>query len=262
MTVIVATDGSALSNPNGPAGWAWVIDKQRWNSGGFPQASNQVAEMYAILMALREIPLDVPLTIQTDSRFSVNMLGDGSKPGWMHSWKPKGTRTQWIKTDGKVPANLKLVVALDKALAARKAPTKIEWVKGHSTHALNNAADKLCTRVTAAIKDGKEIPHGPGWISSNSEGITNQARKPVAGRSSMLPPPVPRVTKKPVAKPVTRRTAVAPKKRTPQEYVITSFYEEDGPLMPEKKKTSVAVLCTACDRPINPLTMECGNCSK
>lgn len=258
MTVVVATDGSALDNPNGPAGWAWVIDKQRWNSGGFPQASNQVAEMYAILMALREIPTDVPMIIQTDSRFTVNMMGDGKKPGWMHSWKPKGAKTQWVKADGKVPANLKLVIALDKALAARRAPTTIEWVKGHSTHALNNAADKLCTRVTAAIRDGKEIPHGPGW-STGQKQVPKVAVQPSAPSRTFSAPPVPKVAKKPAV----RRTAVSvPRKRTVKEHVITSFYDEDAPLMPEKPKRSVAVLCTACDRPINPLTMECGNCSK
>lgn len=260
MTIVVATDGSALENPNGPAGWAWVVDKQRWNSGGFPKASNQVAEMYAILMALREIPLDVPLVIQTDSRFCVNLLGDGSKAGWMHSWKPKGNRTQWVKGDGKVPANLKLVIALDKALSARRASTKIEWVKGHSTHALNNIADKLCTRVTAAIRDGKEIPTGPGW-------------KPGTGSSvPVTPSPAPvrkAAASRTLASPAVKRTA-SPKKsvptkrrRAPQEYVITSFYDEDAPLMPTPKQSKpVAVLCTACDRPINPLTMECGNCSK
>ena len=31
----VACDGSALNNPNGPAGWAWYISEDMWEAGGF-----------------------------------------------------------------------------------------------------------------------------------------------------------------------------------------------------------------------------------
>lgn len=238
--VIVATDGSALNNPNGPAGWAWYVDKERWNYGSLPKASNQVAELYAILKALKDIPANVPLHIKTDSSFWVKTIGENARDGWMFGWKRRG----WIKPDGKVPANLKLLRILDKLLSERRAPVRLEWVKGHNGHQMNEIADKLCTKASAMQSKGQSVTDGgPGWKSLAS---TTSSRIP----SSVLRPnntPVARATKK-----------IAPaKRRKPVERDVIHFFDDDGPIMPEVKREKKGTYCESCDRPINLTTGEC-----
>lgn len=157
--IVVATDGSALSNPTGAAGWAWFVDEDRWDYGGISRGSNQLAEAMAIYRALASLPKEVPVRIQTDSQFWVNVLGTDGRSGWRAGWKRRG----WIKPDGKPPANLKILKAIDALLVkTRKAPTVLEWVKGHGTHRLNNVADKLCTYASFQIREGSTV-RGPGW---------------------------------------------------------------------------------------------------
>lgn len=160
--LIVSTDGSALENPTGAAGWAWYVDEENWDYGGLEVGSNQLAEVLAICQALHKIPKDVPLRIQTDSKFWINVVGEDGKSGWRKKWKSNG----WIKADGKPPANLKAVKTLDKLLLERTAPTALEWVKGHSDHVLNQIADKLCTHASFQMKNYGRQVKGPGWGSN------------------------------------------------------------------------------------------------
>ena len=153
LWVIAATDGSCRGNP-GPAGWAWAIDREAWASGGLPKATNQVAELFAVLALLRAVPRDLPLFIQTDSEYTLKSI-----TVWMKGWKSRG----WRKADGQPVANLSLMKELDLALADRKAPTKFEWVRGHNGHRLNEVADKLCTAASAAVANGTDVRTGPGW---------------------------------------------------------------------------------------------------
>lgn len=237
--VIVATDGSALKNPNGPGGWAWVVDDRRWNAGSVPQASNQVMEMYAIFRALREIPLHYDITIQTDSAFCVNMVGPAGVSGWMQAWKRRG----WKKADGKEPANLKLVLALDEAISARTGKMSFQWVKGHATHKLNNVADKLCTDASASQARNIKYKGGPGWVESKTP-----PRAPVA--------PLAVVGRRPVMAPTTGRKLPAARPRPQKEFVITSFDDSRGSVIAKKPAVAVAY-CESCGGPINPATSEC-----
>lgn len=156
--IIVATDGSALDNPNGAAGWAWFVDEDRWDFGAIPKGSNQLAEALALYRALVSLPRDIPLRVQMDSLFWINVLGEDGRGGWRAGWKRRG----WIKADGKAPANLKILKEMDKVILSRKAPLVLEWVKGHRDHILNNVADKLCTHASFMIRQGSTVK-GPGW---------------------------------------------------------------------------------------------------
>jgi len=51
MTITAAADGSSLGNP-GPAGWAWYVDEDTWDAGGWPQGTNNLGELTAILRLL------------------------------------------------------------------------------------------------------------------------------------------------------------------------------------------------------------------
>jgi ribonuclease HI len=151
--IIAAADGSALGNP-GPAGWAWYVDDDCWAAGGWKHATNNQAELTAVLELFRATAhLEDELHIQCDSQYVINALTK-----WMAGWKRKG----WRKADGKPVMNVELLQALDAELAGRR--YRFEWVKGHIGHVMNEAADERARAVAEAFRRGATaIPSGPGW---------------------------------------------------------------------------------------------------
>jgi ribonuclease HI len=150
--ITAAADGSALGNP-GPAGWAWYVDDTTWAAGGWPHATNNQAELKAVLELFRATKhLDDDLLVLCDSQYVINCITK-----WMPGWKRKG----WRKADGKPVMNVELLQELDEALAGRR--YRFEWVKGHVGHELNEAADLRARAVAEAYQRGLEIPAGPGW---------------------------------------------------------------------------------------------------
>lgn len=152
----VGVDGSALGNP-GPAGWAWYIDETSWQAGGWDNSTNNRGELTAILKIL-EATQDThhDLTILADSQYAINSITK-----WMPGWKRKG----WKKSNGKPVNNQDLMIRLDELMtAARKAGRTVtfEWVRGHSGHALNEAADSRANAAAKAFQTGKQLSSGPG----------------------------------------------------------------------------------------------------
>ena len=137
--IIAAADGSALGNP-GPAGWAWYVDDDCWASGGWPRGTNNMGELMAVLDLLRQTAhVDDDLLVYCDSTYVINVV-----TRWMAGWKRKG----WRKKDGKPVLNVELLKDIDRALAGRS--VEFEWVKGHSGHALNEAADRRANAAATA----------------------------------------------------------------------------------------------------------------
>jgi len=156
--IIAAADGSALGNP-GPAGWAWYVDDTCWAAGGWPHATNNQAELTAVLELFRATAhLDDELHVLCDSQYVINAV-----TRWMAGWKLKG----WRKADGKPVMNVELIQQLDAALAGRR--YRFEWVKGHIGHVLNEAADARARAVAEAYRRGIAAPSGPGWTRPGSE---------------------------------------------------------------------------------------------
>lgn len=152
MTIIAATDGSALGNP-GPAGWGWYIDEQRWAAGGWAHGTNNMGELTAVLDLLQQTESAAEdLLIYCDSTYVIN-----SVTTWMPGWKRKG----WKKGDGKPVLNVEIMQALDAALAGRQ--VRFEWVKGHAGHELNEHADRLATGAAEAFRQGIVPDSGPGF---------------------------------------------------------------------------------------------------
>lgn len=151
MTIIAAADGSALGNP-GPSGWAWYVDDERWASGGWAHGTNNMGELTAVLDLLQQTArLADDLVVICDSLYVIN-----SVTRWMAGWKRKG----WRKKDGKPVLNVEIMKALDRAMEGRE--VRFEWVKGHSGHPLNEAADRLANAAAAAWRDGGPALPGPG----------------------------------------------------------------------------------------------------
>jgi len=78
----------------------------------------------------------------------------------MPGWKRRG----WRKGDGKAVLNVEIMKALDEAVHGRR--VKLTWVKGHSGHHLNEAADRLANSAAASFKDQQSPDPGPGFTGS------------------------------------------------------------------------------------------------
>jgi ribonuclease HI len=155
VTIIAAADGSALGNP-GPAGWAWYVDDDCWAAGGWPHGTNNMAELTALLDLLQQTAhLDDDLLVHCDSTYVIN-----SVTKWMHGWKRRG----WRKGDGKPVLNVEIMQALDAAMAGRR--VELAWVKGHSGHPLNEAADRLANGAATSWKLGVPPAPGPGFAGA------------------------------------------------------------------------------------------------
>lgn len=170
MTTVVAVDGSALGNP-GPAGWAWYVDENCWAAGGWPNSSNNRGELTALLELLKATaPTNEELHVLADSQYVIN-----SVTKWIAGWKANG----WRKADKKPLVNVDLMQAIDKAITGRK--VSFEWVRGHSGHPLNEAADDKARAAARAYQHHSSVESGPGWTRGENKGTTTTAPGSVQG---------------------------------------------------------------------------------
>ncbi|QNE46507.1 ribonuclease HI [Glaciihabitans sp. INWT7] len=179
MTIRAAADGSALGNP-GPAGWAWYVDDSCWAAGGWKHATNNQAELTAVLQFLRATShLDDDLLILCDSQYVINCVTK-----WMPGWKRKG----WRKADGKPVMNVELLQEIDAELPGRR--YRFEWVKGHANHPLNEAADSRARAVSEAYQRGAAIPSGPGFVRAGESAVARPSDTLLAAAPEEPPPAV------------------------------------------------------------------------
>ena len=159
MTITAAADGSSLGNP-GPAGWAWYVDEDTWDAGGWPKGTNNLGELTAILRLL-EATADTgeELHILADSQYAINVVSK-----WRLGWKKRG----WTKADKKPIKNLELIQEIDRAMEGRR--VTFEWVKGHAGHHMNERADDLARGCAAAYQAGRTPEPGPGFGGGSSRG--------------------------------------------------------------------------------------------
>ncbi len=135
---IAYTDGACIKNPGGPAGWSVILvpvdavvdgevlkEAERIESFGHipraPETTNNRAEIAAILAALSIAPRAYPLTIFSDSDYTIKTA--------QGLYKGKANPDLW---------DLYRVL-----LSKRSAPTSFEWVRGHAGHTQNERADEL-----------------------------------------------------------------------------------------------------------------------
>lgn len=169
MTITAAADGSSLGNP-GPAGWAWYVDEDTWDAGGWPQGTNNLGELTAILRLLEATAeTGEELHILADSQYAINVVSK-----WRLGWKKRG----WTKADKKPIKNLELIQEIDRAMEGRR--VTFEWVKGHAGHRMNERADDLARACAEAYQAGRTPEPGPGFGGGGScEGAKPGASTPV-----------------------------------------------------------------------------------
>lgn len=135
LSVQVYTDGACLRNP-GRGGWAYVVDDGPWASGAEAETTNQRMEITAAWRAVERI--DGPLEVLSDSTYVVNCF----RQGWWKGWLQRG----WRNSRKEPVANRDLWEPFVDLVRGRGDVT-FTWVKGHSGHRLNDAADALATEA-------------------------------------------------------------------------------------------------------------------
>ena len=167
MTITAAADGSSLGNP-GPAGWAWYVDEDTWDAGGWPKGTNNLGELTAILRLLEATAqTGEELHILADSQYAINVVSK-----WRLGWKKRG----WTKADKKPIKNLELIQEIDRAMEGRR--VTFEWVKGHAGHRMNERADDLARGCAEAYQAGRTPEPGPGFggVARGSRGSASTDR--------------------------------------------------------------------------------------
>ncbi len=177
MTITAAADGSSLGNP-GPAGWAWYVDEDTWDAGGWPKGTNNLGELTAILRLLEATAeTGEELHILADSQYAINVVSK-----WRLGWKKRG----WTKADKKPIKNLELIQEIDRAMEGRR--VTFEWVKGHAGHRMNERADDLARACAEAYQAGRTPEPGPGFGGGSSRDAasrgTASAGQASAGQAS------------------------------------------------------------------------------
>ena len=136
-TVEIYSDGACRGNP-GPGGWGTLL---RWNGkekalyGGEPETTNNRMELMAAIRGLETLKQPCHVILTTDSQYLRKGITE-----WLPNWKQRG----WKTANRKPVKNADLWQALD--VAAQRHEVDWRWVRGHSGHADNEAADQLANQ--------------------------------------------------------------------------------------------------------------------
>lgn len=150
QSLTVGTDGACIGNP-GPAGWAWVDQDGNYHSMGLSDGTNNIAELNAVLLALRDHPDVAELIIQIDSTYARDC-----STTWRAGWQRNGMRN----SKKKPVANADIIVAIWEALDARPGTVNFVKVPGHdpgNQFPLNTAADQLANDAAEHASEGSIV---------------------------------------------------------------------------------------------------------
>lgn len=147
--ISVYCDGAASNN--GRAGSAagygvWFADEGELSQlneskrlPGEVQTNNR-AELTAAIRAIQLAPRDVPLTIHTDSQYTIETVTN-----WITNWR----RRNWHTASGADVQNRDLIRRLDKEINDRPVKPVLKYVKGHAGNYGNEMADRLAVHGAA-----------------------------------------------------------------------------------------------------------------
>ena len=139
------------------------MDEDTWDAGGWPQGTNNLGELTAILRLLEATAeTGEELHILADSQYAINVVSK-----WRLGWKKRG----WTKADKKPIKNLELIQEIDRAMEGRR--VTFEWVKGHAGHRMNERANDLARSCAEAYQAGRTPEPGPGFGGGASRGAAS-----------------------------------------------------------------------------------------
>ena len=132
--VDIFTDGACRGNP-GPGGYGSIIrtrGKEKEISGSVKNTTNNIMELTAAVVALKQLKEPCEVVLTSDSQYLVKGMTE-----WIKGWIKRG----WV-TAGKQPVKNKAIwVELDQLSKPHKITWK--WVRGHQGHVENERCDRL-----------------------------------------------------------------------------------------------------------------------
>ena len=132
--VEIFTDGACRGNP-GPGGYGSIIrtrDQQNEISGSAKNTTNNIMELTAAVVALKQLKEPCEVTLTSDSQYLVKGMTQ-----WIKGWAKKG----WLTAAKQPVKNKDIWLELNKLNKIHKISWK--WVRGHQGHAENERCDLL-----------------------------------------------------------------------------------------------------------------------
>lgn len=142
----LVTDGSCLSNPDGPGGWACLV-RYRGNEEmlqGFElETTNNRMELMAAISGLSHLRSGRHFVqVTTDSEYVKKGITE---------WVPRWKRRNWTTGEGKPVKNKDLWLQLDALVKLHD--VQWTWTRGHSGHAENERVDKIARQMAEYARD-------------------------------------------------------------------------------------------------------------
>ena len=132
--VEIFTDGACRGNP-GPGGYGSIIrtrDQENEISGSAKNTTNNIMELTAAVVALKQLKKPCEVVLTSDSQYLVKGMTQ-----WIKGWAKKG----WITSSKQPVKNKAIWLELDQLNKIHKISWK--WVRGHQGHAENERCDVL-----------------------------------------------------------------------------------------------------------------------
>ncbi len=132
--VEIFTDGACRGNP-GPGGYGSIIrtrDQENEISGSAKNTTNNIMELTAAVVALKQLKKPCEVVLTSDSQYLVKGMTQ-----WIKGWAKKG----WITASKQPVKNKAIWLELNQLNKIHKISWK--WVRGHQGHAENERCDVL-----------------------------------------------------------------------------------------------------------------------
>ena len=132
--VEIFTDGACRGNP-GPGGYGSIIrtrDQENEISGSAKSTTNNIMELTAAVVALKQLKEPCEVTLTSDSQYLVK---------GMTQWIDGGAKKGWLTAAKQPVKNKDIWLELNKLNKIHKISWK--WVRGHQGHAENERCDLL-----------------------------------------------------------------------------------------------------------------------
>ena len=132
--VEIFTDGACRGNP-GPGGYGSIIrtkDQESEISGSAKNTTNNIMELTAAVVALKQLKNPCEVVLTSDSQYLVKGMTQ-----WIKGWAKKG----WVTPSKQPVKNKEIWLELNQLNKIHKISWK--WVRGHQGHAENERCDFL-----------------------------------------------------------------------------------------------------------------------